>query len=77
MQMEKAYDPKALVGKLKDKGLDVAEDAAKAVVESVFEWTEESAKISATKVDDMIVGVAAPIKGFVLEQVDKIDGQAG
>jgi hypothetical protein len=75
--MEKAYDVKGLVEKLKGKGLELAEDGAKIVVESVFEWVEESAKESATPYDDMALVVLPKVKELALQAVDKIDGQVG
>lgn len=72
--MEKAYDLKALVEKLKAKGLDVAEDAAKVIVEESFAWVEESAKLSATPYDDLLIAVIPVMKKEVLKAVDKIDG---
>lgn len=75
--MEKAYDIKELALVLKSKGLDLAEDGAKHVVESVFEWVEASAKLSATPYDDMGLIVLPQIKKLALEAVDKIDGEVG
>jgi hypothetical protein len=75
--MEKAYDIKELVSKLKSKGLDVAEDAAKHLVEGTLEWVEESAKLSATPYDDMGLIVLPQLKKLALDAVDKIDGQEG
>lgn len=75
--MEKAYDIKALGLKLKDKGLDVAEEAAKVAVVAVLEWVEESAKLSDNKYDDLVSAVLPIVKDKVLELVDKVDGQVG
>jgi hypothetical protein len=75
--MEKAYDLKDLGLKLKSKGLDLAEDASKIVADSVFEWFEESAKLSSTPYDDMALIVLPQIKSFVAGQIDKIDGKVG
>jgi hypothetical protein len=75
--MEKAYDPKALVEKLKLRGLDLAEDAAKILVEEVSAWLVESSVLSATPYDDIVAVVMPIIKKTVLEQVDKIDGKIG
>lgn len=75
--MEKAYDVKALVEKLKGKGLDLAEDAAKIAAESVLEWIQESAISSETKFDDILAALIPVVKGPVLEQIDKIDGKVG
>lgn len=75
--MEKAYDVKALVEKLKSKGLDVAEETAKIALEEVFAWVEESAKLSATPYDDMGLVVLPHLKKLALESADKIDGAVG
>lgn len=75
--MEKAFDPKALVAKLKEGGLDIAEDAAKHVVESVFKWTEESVVLTENKVDDFALVVIPAVRPFVMGQLDKIDGKVG
>lgn len=76
--MEKAYDLKDLAGRLKGRGLDVAEEAAKIVVEELVSWAEDSAKLSATPYDDLAAGALYPkLKELVLEQVDKIDGKQG
>lgn len=73
--MEKAYDVKALSEKLKARGLDVAEEAAKIIVEESFAWIEESAKLSATPYDDMGLVILPHLKKIALTQVDKIDGK--
>ena len=75
--MEKAYDVKVLLEKLKSKGLDVAEESAKVLFESVVEWVEESAKLSATPYDDMGLIVLPQIKKLALEAIDQIDGKEG
>jgi hypothetical protein len=72
-----AYDIKHLAEILKTKGLVLAEESAEILVESVFQWVEESAKLSATPYDDMALLVLPQIKGFVKKAVDKIDGQEG
>lgn len=73
----KAYDLKVLLEKLKSRGLNVGEDIAKGLVEDVMSWVEESAKASATPIDDLIVGIVGPMKPMLLSQIDKIDGQVG
>jgi len=72
--MEKAYDAKVLVAKLKARGLDVAEEAAKVLIEESFTWVEESAKLSATPYDDMGLVIIPKLKELALKEVDKIDG---
>lgn len=73
--MTKAYELSALVEKLKGRGLDIAEEAAKVVVEEALAWFQESAKLSATPYDDMAIVVLPLIKEAALKAVDKIDGQ--
>lgn len=75
--MEKAYDTKVLVEKLKAKGLDLAEDAAVIALGEVLDWFKESATASENKYDDIILAVLPLIEQAALEQIDKIDGEAG
>lgn len=74
--MEKPFELKALVAKLKDKGLDVAEDGAKLLVESTLDWISESVLLSPSKVDDFAAVVIPAVKPFVMSALDKIDGKA-
>jgi hypothetical protein len=75
--MEKAYDVKELMNKLKGRGLNLGEDAAKGLLEDVLGWVEESAKLSATPYDDMGLIVLPKLKEMALAQIDKIDGVSG
>lgn len=70
-----AYDIKVLGEKLKSRGLNVAEDALKGLVEDVFSWVEDSVKESATPYDDIALGVLPVIKSATLSKIDQIDGQ--
>lgn len=70
-----AYDIKLLGEKLKAKGLDVAEEAAGVIVESVIDWLAESAQASANPYDDVALVVLPKVKEYALKQIDKIDGQ--
>lgn len=76
-EVKKAYDVKVLAEKLKSKGLDVAEEAVKIIVEEVSVWVVESAQLSATPFDDIVVVAMPAVKKLALEQADKIDGQVG
>lgn len=71
------YDIKKLVLKLKENGLDVAEEAAKDIVVSTLDWVVEEAAASPNKIDDIIAGLIPMIKPVILEQIDKIDGHVG
>lgn len=75
--MDKAWDAKGLVANLKGRGLDIAEDAAKILVEEVLNWTEESVKLSENKFDDAALLLLPTLKKAALEAVDKIDGKVG
>jgi len=74
---KKAYDLKELGSKLKDAGLELAEDAAAKCVVAVLDWAAESAKISANPYDDVALIVIPKIKEYALSKVDKIDGKVG
>ena len=75
--MEKAYDVKVLLEKLKDRGLDLAEEAAVIVVEEVCDWVVESAAVSATPFDDVAAVVMPALKKEAVKLADKIDGEEG
>ena len=69
-----AYEFKSLVENLKEKGLDVAEDAAAIIVETTMDWIVVEAAKSNNKYDDL-VGVFIPtLKPVVMGYIDKIDG---
>ena len=70
-----AYDFGALGSKLKEAGLELAEDAAGKVAMVVLEWLEESVKISDNPYDDVALIVMPKIKDFIKSQIDKIDGK--
>jgi len=71
------FDVKALIDKLKLRGLDLAEDATKGVVSDVYDW----AKVEAVKVAGPFAGVIAlvleELKKALDVEVDKIDGKVG
>ena len=75
--MGKAYDVKALVEKLKDKGLDIAEDVAKVALVEILDWVSESATLSNNSYDDLFIAVMPMLKAEMLKQIDKIDGEEG
>lgn len=72
-----AYDLKALVEKLKEQGLDVAEAAAGGAVKAVVAWLSDSVKASATPFDDVALVVLPKLEQMALEAIDKIDGVQG
>ena len=72
-----AWDIKELVLKLKNNGLDIAEDVARVLVEETFNWVEESVKASENKLDDFVVVALPQLKEMALKAIDKIDGEVG
>jgi len=79
--MEKAFDFAVLGGKLKAKGLDLAEEALALVVGETIDWVGESLLISKNKyvqfAAPLLVSVLPKIKEEALELVDKVDGEVG
>lgn len=73
----KAYDLKVLIEKLKARGLDLGEEAAKMAIEEICAWVQESAVISENKFDDVAVLAMPELKKLALQLADKIDGQEG
>lgn len=77
MEAQKAYEIKVLIAKFKARGLDLAEEAARMIVEETCNWIVESAAISENKIDDVVALGIPQLKVIVLPLVDKIDGQVG
>lgn len=75
--MEKAYDPKDLMEKMRKHGGPDSEKLAKANFLAICEWLEESAVLSENKVDDVVNPIAIKtLRPLVLKALDAIDGQA-
>lgn len=72
-----AYDVKKLVKKLKEGGMEVAEDGAKLIVNSTLDWLKESAIESESPIDDILVPVIAAARPYIDKELDKIDGKVG
>jgi hypothetical protein len=74
--MEKAYDLQGLLNELKGQGLEMAEESAKIMVLSVFNWIEASAKLSPNPYDDFFM-MARPqlmqVIGPALEKINPAD----
>jgi len=77
LKMEKAFESKALVEKLKSRGLDVAEEAAKVLVEEVLDWAQASVLMTENKFDDLVAPFIPQVKEAALKAIDKIDGKVG
>jgi hypothetical protein len=68
----KSFDLALLAEKLKAKGLPAIEGLAKASLEAVFEWIEESVQASPSKIDDFALAVLPPLKSLIMSKVDEI-----
>ena len=69
---------KSLSDLLKEKGLDLSEDAAKLVFDAIMDFAEEVIKQTPNKLDDMVGLPSIPlIKSYVHGLIDKIDKKVG
>ena len=73
--MEKAYDLKDLANRLKADGLSLVEDELRLVYKHTKEWAKESAVLSTTPYDNIVMPFIDQLDGIVLPLIDKIDGQ--
>lgn len=75
--MDKAYDFKDLGARLKAKGLIEAEDMAVAAYGEFKAWLIESATMSETPFDNLVIPFLGSLDAVVMPEVDKIDGAVG
>jgi len=75
--MKKPWDKKALVAKLKENGLDIAEETVMLMIDGVFDWAEESIKLTPNKLDDLALPVLKITRTFLKKKADQIDGEIG
>lgn len=73
--MEKAWDVQDLLGRLKSRGLDLAEDAALIVVEEGLHWASESISKSDSKLDDLALPFLPMLEAPLKKLVDGINGK--
>jgi len=69
------YDLVGLTNRLRAIGLDIAEDAAKAVMDEVLVWIMDSASLSENKVDDFLHAIIPIAKPHIDELIESIDGE--
>jgi hypothetical protein len=77
----KAYDIKALGQAIKDEaakqGLTLAEEAVETLGKAAWvgtkSWASESAKLSKTKLDDLVVPFLDTMDKLVEESIEKVD----
>jgi len=75
--MEKAYDLKELGARLKAAGLVESEDLAEQAYQITKQWIKESAVLSETPYDNLVIPFIDQLDALVLPKIDKIDGQEG
>lgn len=75
--MPEATPGKILLKALKSAGLNVGEEAAKGVVEAVFDALPAFFLATENKVDDVAVVLIPVLKPYVMKALDKIDGEVG
>ena len=70
-----AYDLKELGERLKGIGLELAEENLKVLVPEILKFLKDSAEASETPYDDVLVALLPVLETFILEQVEKINGE--
>lgn len=73
VEEKKAYDVNVLLESLKSKGLEVAEESVKVLIEVVVDWLDESATLSTTPYDDMAKILYPQLKAMALEKAEDIN----
>jgi hypothetical protein len=71
-EQKQAFDLKDLAAKLRAAGLPIAEEAAHACLNSVFEWLKESVEASPSKLDDFALALLPPLKSFIDSKIEGI-----
>lgn len=76
-KMTKAYDVQELGRRLKEVGLDAAEETLVKAYPVIKQWLKESAAISKPMADDVAFSFVDQLDPIILPQIDKIDGKVG
>ena len=71
------YDVQALLGKLKARGLDLAEGAAVGAAGDVLSWLKEEIEKSPTPFDNVALLILPELKKVLDAELDKINGKVG
>lgn len=75
--MEKAYDVKDLLNRIKGDGLDLLESELGLVYKHMKDWLKASAPLSENKIDDVIAPFVDQMDPIMLPLIDKVDGEVG
>lgn len=69
---------KRVLARIKNEGLaDIGEDALKAIASALFEELVVEVQGNDKMWDDYAIAPIEAVKGLVLKQIDKLDGQVG
>jgi len=71
--MEKPFDVKDLLEKLKAAGLELAEENVKVLLPIFLDWVEESVKMTQNKLDDFFVMARPQIEASLNQLIEKIN----
>jgi hypothetical protein len=70
--MTKAYDLADLLQRFKADGIAIAHDEAIRAYGHLKDWLKESAAVSSTPIDNVVVSFVDQLDPIVLPQIDKI-----
>jgi len=71
--MEKPFDVKDLLEKLKAAGLELAEENVKVLLPIFLDWVEDSVKMTQNKLDDFFVMARPQIEAALNPLIEKIN----
>ena len=77
MILVKAWDRAALLEALKHQGIELLEPAAEKLLETMIDWTEQSAKLSGGVTAAVALPLLALAKPMIQQAIDKIDPNDG
>lgn len=77
IQLVGSVDFTAIVERLKKKGLNVTEDAVKAVVHELFVEASSALQKAFPFLAPLLLPLLPPAEAAVMKEVDKIDGEVG
>lgn len=70
--MEKAFDPKDLVARLRLHGITIADEAAHAVINDIFNWVKDSVAVIGGPATEFVLPIAQKLHDLAVAEVDKL-----
>ena len=77
IQLVGSVDFSAIVGRLKKKGLDVTEDAVKAIVHEIFVEAGSALQKAFPFLAPLLLPLLPPAEAAAMKEIDKLDGEVG